>query len=158
MHEGCKVTGDNFDDQKKRGLAKMIAGGVLVLAGVLGFVFGRDIKQRVLRLSVLAISGVSIAGGAYLFIAGVDDFAFGQLDHYEIGGPLFQEIVSESPDIYKEELKVVFEQQPEIRRLHFKCGDSSHDFTVFNTAAGIVGVPGKSVVCDNGSKLLTYLK
>ena len=44
----------------------------------------------------------------------------------------------------------------EARRIHFSCPDGSKQFTAYNTAIGIIGVPSEDVVCSNGQKLISF--
>ena len=140
------------------GKIKIASGLLLTIAGIAGLLFGKNIKQKIVRITVLILSALCLGSGFYLFVSGVDDFAFGQVDHYVIGGALFQPITSPNPEDYKQEVEAVFLANPAIRRLHYKCADGSMTLKIFNTKFGVFGIPKDSVICDNGTALLLYTK
>ena len=76
-----------MEDNDKRGLAKIVAGLILAIAGGAGLIFGRNVKQRVLRISILIISALSLGSGLYLFVDGVTDLAVGIAGQYQLDGP-----------------------------------------------------------------------
>lgn len=143
---------------KQQGLIKIIAGIALSIGGILGLVFGKGVKQRALRIAVMIMSCVSITGGAYLFVLGVDDTAIGQVGDYQMGQSGIQEMVYASPQDFKNGLKEAFKYQPDLRRLKFQCPDKSKEITVYNTFAGMFGVPDKELTCNDGFKLLSFVQ
>lgn len=151
-------------EQKEKGIFKLVSGLILMAGGVLGFVFGKNVKSKILRISILIISSISIGGGFYLFVDGLDDIAIGVIGQYKLGDPYIQTMTYKSRQDFKEKLNLSMDPgngnlgtvHPDVRRLHFKCPDESEEFTVYFTKAGIFGIPSTSVVCKNGFKLLAY--
>lgn len=143
-------------NSKQSGLIKIIAGLLLGLVGVFGFIFGKNAKTAILRFSILVLSGLAIFSGAYLFYDGLTEQAMGQMGTYDLGKSGVQPMVYASQAAFEDGLKLSFQYQPEIRRLSFKCPDQSKSFTVYNTKIGILGVPKGEVVCGDGFKLLSY--
>lgn len=160
------------EDQRK-GIGKIVTGLILMVVGGIGLVFGRNAKQRTLRVSILVLSTISLGSGFYLFVDGVSDYALGvvghlQLDKMTVEGMARGEIpvpkatytVSfTSPKAFEKVLKFSIENDPalkDLRRLEYFCGDGSEGFTVYNTVLGLFGIPQKSVKCADGTLLVKY--
>lgn len=139
--------------KKKTAIFKIISGLVLMITGVFGFIFGRKAKTKVLRLSIFIMAGLSIFSGFYLFVSGISDMAVMQMDVSTWDGPL--EMRFDNPQHFKESLRET-SNGANLRRLYFKCTDESKEFTVYFTKLGIFNIPKKNVICNNGTKLLTY--
>jgi len=144
------------ENEKKSGIIKIVSGVVLMLAGAAGVIFGRSVKQKTIRISILVLSTLSIGSGFFLFIDGLDTIAYGQVGHTKLGVSQ-QEVLwaYSNQDQFKEGILTEMKRL-ESRRIHFSCPDRSEQFTVFNTAAGLIGVPSEDVVCANGQKLLSF--
>src|SRR3990167_33153 len=145
-----------MEDKDKRGLAKIVAGLILAIAGGAGLIFGRNVKQSVLRISILIISALSLGSGLYLFVDGVTDLAVGIVGQYQLDGPAVQTMTFPGPNFFEMSLQPLLKQQPDLRRLRYACPDESKDFTVYLTRFGVFGIPSKFVTCADGFKLVVY--
>lgn len=152
-------------DQKQKGLFEMIGGAILAIAGVLGVIFGKDIRQQTVRIVVLILSILAIMSGLYVFILGMDDYAMGVMGQMKLTDGEYPEITTmrvANPTDLKLRLKATFENAKKsavpmpIRRIHFYCPDNSKNVTVYNTPFGIFGVPDKDIVCSDGFELVRY--
>lgn len=133
----------------------IISGVVLILAGLVGLIFGKDVKRRSVKIAVLAISFVSIGGGYYLLVSGLSKDAVKQIDGES------NKFIFASPQDFREKLdkyrdRKAVQQGKSIRRLTFACVDQSEKFTVYLTDLGVWNVPENDVVCKDGSNLLSY--
>lgn len=135
---------------------KVISGLILMISGILGIMFGKNIKDRAVRLTVITISTVSIGGGLYLFVDGLDDKAIGVVGQYKVNGPEIQPLVYQSKKAFQEGLAKAFHMQPEVRRLHFTCPDGSKELTIYNTHFGIMGEPEGNIICNDGFPLIKF--
>ncbi len=134
---------------------KKTAGLALIIVGLVGLIFGKDVKRRGLKIAAISISLLSISTGYYLFVGGLTKTALRQSDIGEEGF-LFQ-----SPKDFQEKLSKYRDRKREtqgkdVRRLEFACVDGSESFTVYLTPAGSWNVPESTVTCKDGSKLLSF--
>lgn len=136
---------------------RVVAGVALVIAGLIGLIFGKDVKRRGLKLAVLSVSFLSIGGGYYLLVSGLSKEATKQVDglqgQYSFASP---EEFRAKLDKYKS--RKADTQGKNVRRLNFACADGSEEFTVYLTAAGSWNVPESEVTCKDGSKLVSYVQ
>ncbi len=147
-------------DTKDKGAAKIVGGLVLMLAGIAGFVFGRNARGRVLRLAVMIMSAVSFGAGFYLFVDGVEDLAVGTVGQYRIGGAAVQTMTYPGPNFLEMSIRAAQAVEPKrlhaLRRLKYQCPDGSKGFTVYVTKWGVFGIPEKTFVCEDGFELLKF--
>lgn len=141
---------------QKKAWTKIIVGLFLVIAGSVGIVFGKSVKQKFLRITILILSVFCLGAGAYLFVDGTTDLAIGLLGNYQLDGPPVQSMKFPGPNFFELSLVPLRSQSPNLRRLRYECLDGSKKFTVFITRFGIFGIPKESVICDDGFKLIDY--
>ena len=159
-------------DGKKRAIAKIATGLILAVAGIAGIVFGKSVKQILLRISILILSALSLGAGFYLMIDGTTDIALGVADQMVLKEDLLQAIANgevppptkaqtmtfPSPEFMEMSLMPLTHQEAtkNNRRLKYECPDGSESFTVYFTIFGIFGIPEESVRCADGSMLIAY--
>lgn len=146
----------NPDEQKKQAWTKIATGFLLAVAGLIGLFFGKNLKQRFLRISILILSTLSLGAGFYLMIDGTDDLAIGTVGAYKLDRPLIQTMTFPGPEFFRLSLVPLQKQNPSLRRLQYKCPDDSEEFTVFITRFGVYGIPKESVICKDGFELVVY--
>lgn len=135
---------------------KIISGIILIIISIITFFIGRTKKQKIVRVTLFIISGLSLFSGTYLLYSGLDDLAVGVVGQYVMGGDYVQELHYKSEAEFKKGILGTYKTNDKLRRLHFQCSDFSKDFTVYTTKIGILGIPSESVKCKNGSYLLKY--
>jgi hypothetical protein len=161
-----------MNEDQKKGWIKIATGLILAVAGGVGIFFGRTVKQRFLRISILVLSAFSLGAGFYLMIDGTTDLALGVADQMVLSEEnvyamlngsapkptVTQHMIFDSPAALKASLEPLKHQRgtENLRRLKYKCGDGSESFTVFVTALGTFGIPSISVTCADGMKLVEY--
>ena len=162
----------NQSGPEKQAWAKIATGLLLAAAGTVGIVFGKSVKQRFLRISILILSALSLATGLYLFVSGTTDLALGVADQMVLKEDNLQAIAKREapvptatqtmtfpgPNFFKLSLRPLAHQKAteNLRRLRYECADGSESFTVFITRFGIFGIPDESVTCADGSLLIDY--
>lgn len=161
-----------MNEEKKRALAKIISGSFLAIAGIAGIVWGKNLKQRSLRISVLILSALCLGSGFYLFVGGTTDLALGVADQMVLKEDNLQAIARgdapvpskaqtmtfPGPEFFKLSL-LPLTHQPATRndrRIKYECPDGSQSFTVYLTRIGIFGIPKQSIQCADGSMLIVY--
>lgn len=142
--------------QQTKGKAEMGLGVALVIAGVLGFVFGRTAKGFWVRIVVFALSLVAIVSGVYLFVTGLDEKAIGTAGTYQIGGQPFQTVRAIDKDQLAKGILAAKAIQPDLRRMHLVCPDKSQEVTIYVVGERVYGIPDKDVACKDGTVLLKY--
>jgi hypothetical protein len=139
-----------------KGITKIISGILLMIAGALGFIFGKNVKSIALRTLVIVGSLVSIFFGFYLFVDGIEDLAIGKVGDYELGQQYIQPMIYASRPEFLAGMKGTMKELPSLRRLKFECPDKSKGFRVYLTRFGVFGAPREGITCDDGFKLLSW--
>jgi len=123
-------------------------------------------KPRVILGSIMMALGITLtASGAYVFVTGLDSYAIGVMGQTPLTDGMEAQItqmVARSPQEFEARLALGFKQDAqaakpiEVRRLALQCPDGEKLATIYNTPAGIYGVPSHNLVCSSGFRLLTY--
>lgn len=153
-----------MNQEKRKGLSKIISGVTLIIVGILGFIFGKNLKDRVLRTCILILSVLSISAGFYLFVDGTEDVAIGAVGQYKLESAYIQPMRYESPREFEKGLLSSINPgegkkgtiHPRTRRLSYRCPDRSEEFIIYFTKLGVLGIPTHDVMCADGFKLLSY--
>jgi hypothetical protein len=141
-----------------KGILKVISGSLLAAIGLIGVVTGKNIKQRVVRIPILAASIVSIASGYYLVVDGIQDQALGVVGQYNISKSGYQSPTFRNKEEFLNTLKITQAANSDLRRIVFKCPDGSKSVTIYNNPIQPIGVPDDTITCDDGVVLIGYNK
>lgn len=106
------------------------------------------------------VMAVSLGAGHYQFVGGLTDTALGVEGQYKVDSLAMQTITYVDHNQFKTSLEETFKTaeklNQDLRRLDFTCKDGSKEFTVYFNPLGIVGIPDKDIICDDGGILLHY--
>lgn len=150
------MTENQKNAPKHQNHVQMISGIALIALGLIGTIFGKSVKTKLLRGSIFILSMISCLAGTYLLYLGADERAIGVIGQYQSDGPSQQSSTYPGPNFFEASILQLTKQDGVLRRLHYECPDSSKSFTVYLTRIGIFGIPKKSVICDDGFRLLDY--